>query len=59
MIEVYSDCYDVVRNVKVALPPPGHDGSSSYKKGLEKILVDRHVSNLIVIVPCEDQPSGQ
>ena len=58
VMEVYPDEHDVVRNVKVALPPSGHDSSSQYKRGLEKVLVDRHISNLIVIVPSEGEASG-
>ena len=56
--EVFPDCNGLVRNVKVALLPASIDGSSVYKKGLEKIYVERHVKNLIVIVPCEDQISS-
>ena len=55
---MFPDCNGLVRNVKVALPPASIDGSSVYKKGLEKIYVERHVKNLIVIVPCEDQISS-
>ena len=59
VIEVYPDDTNVVRNVKVILPPPSLDGSREYKKGLEKSEVKRHVSNLIVIVPAEEVASGQ
>ena len=58
-VEVYPGSDNTVRNVKVALPPPGLDGSQSYKKGLEKTEVKRHVSNLIVIVPIEEDAIGQ
>ena len=58
VVEVYPDMDDVVRNVKVALPPPSIDGSKDYKKGMEKSEVKRHVSNLIVIVPAEENASG-
>jgi len=58
VVEVYPDMDDVVRNVKVALPPPRIDGSKDYKKGMEKSEVKRHISNLIVIVPAEENASG-
>ena len=53
--ETYPDENNVVRNVKVLMPPPNlTDGSKDYKKGIAMIEVKRHVSNLIVIVPNEN-----
>ena len=58
VMEVFPDEYEVVRNVRVALPPSGHDSSPQYRTGLEKTIVDRHVSNLVVIVPSEEEENG-
>ena len=59
VIESFPDENNVVRNVKVVLPPPSlDDGSKVYKKGVAMIEVMRHVSNLIVIVPNDDEENA-
>ena len=61
VVEVYPDENQVVRNVAVMIPPPALlDGSQEYKKGMAMSTLKRHVSNLIVIVPNqEDGVSNQ
>ena len=59
VVETYPDEKNVVRNVKVVMPPPSlDDGSKVYKKGFAMIEVKRHVSNLIVIVPNDDEENA-
>ena len=48
---VYPDSKGTVRNVEVAVVPSVRSGKSYYP--VEKSLLKRHVSNLIVLVPKE------
>ena len=57
VVKVYPGSDNVVRNVKVVLPPSSLDGLREYRKGMEKSEVDRHVSNLIVVCPAEENES--
>ena len=52
--QVFPDNQNRVRNVKVMLPRSGQDGSTKYRADTVRGEVDRHVSNLIVIVPMEE-----
>ena len=55
VVEVYPDSAGVVRNVMVmAASPSSIDGSPTYQKHAAKVYLKRHVSNLIVIVPNEN-----
>ena len=55
VVEVYPDTAGVVRNVLVmAASPSSIDGSPTYQKHAAKVYLKRHVSNLIVIVPNEN-----
>ena len=53
VIETYPDEHGVARNVKLISPPPGLDGSRDYRSPAMSEL-ERHVSNLVVIVPNDD-----
>ena len=53
MTDVYPDQLGRVRNVQL-LVMPRQDSSLSYKP-VGGMLLKRHVSKLIVLVPCEDQ----
>ena len=53
VIATYPDEHGIVRNVKLAAPPPGLDGSRVYRTPAMSEL-ERHVKNLIVIVPVEE-----
>ena len=53
VIETYPDEHGVVRNVKLISPPPGLDGSRDYRSPAMSEL-ERHVGNLVVIVPNDD-----
>ena len=48
---VFPDNKNHVRNVKVMLPRSQPEGSTRYRSNTARIEVDRHVSNLIMIVP--------
>ena len=54
VVETYPDEHGKVRNVKLTVPPPGLDGSRVYR-GPAMSEVERHVSNVIVIVPNDDE----
>ena len=59
VVDVYPDEKGVVRNVAVKVPPPMLlETSCDYKKGLAMNVLDRHVSNLIVIVPSQEDGHG-
>ena len=51
--DTFHDNHLRVRNVKPVSPPPGLDGSPEYK-GVALSELDRHVKNLIVIVPIDE-----
>ena len=54
VVETFPDEHGKVRNVKLTVPPPGLDGSRVYRSpAMSKI--ERHVSNVIVIVPNDDE----
>ena len=53
--QVFPDNQNRVRNVKVMLPRSGQDSSTKYRADTARGEVDRHVSNLIVIVPMEEK----
>ena len=54
--EVFPDSNNVVRNVEVTAPSPSTlTGDPSYKKDAARIKMRRHVKNIIVIVPKENQ----
>ena len=53
--EVMPDEDKIVRNVKVEMLRSQPDGSSKYQLGAARSEVDRHVSNLIVIVAIEEE----
>ena len=56
---MYPDSNGLVRNVAVSLPVPTMlDGTTEYKKGAVMNVLKRHVSNLIVIVPSEENGHG-
>ena len=52
--DVFPDSDKVVRNVEIKVPPPSLDGSPTYKKNLVMGYLNRHVKNLIVIVPVDE-----
>ena len=54
VVESYPDEHGKVRNVKLTVPPPGLDGSRVYRAPAMS-EIERHVSNIIVIVPKEDE----
>ena len=54
VLETYPDEHGKVRNVKLKVPPPGLDGSRVYRSPAMS-EVERHVSNVIVIVPNDDE----
>ena len=51
--DTFPDDHLRVRNVKLVSPPPSLDGSPEYK-GVALAELDRHVKNLIVIVPNDE-----
>ena len=51
---VFPDSKGHVRNVKVMLPRSQPEGSTRYRSDTARSEVDRHVSNLIVIVPNDE-----
>ena len=51
--ETFPDEHHRVRNVKLVSPPPGLDGSRVFR-GVALAELDRHVKNLIVIVPNDE-----
>ena len=54
VIETFPDEHGKVRNVKLSVPPPGLDGSPDYvPQAMSE--VERHVKNVIVIVPNDDE----
>ena len=55
VVDVFPDANNVVRNVEIVVPPPSLDSTMVYKKGVAMIKMKRHVNNLIVIVPSEDE----
>ena len=55
--DVFPDQQGDVRNVKVILPRSQPQGSKKYRSDTARGEVDRHVSNLIVIVPNDDDKS--
>ena len=57
VVDVYPDRFGNVRNVEI-LVKPEQDGSSIYKPTGGQ-LIRRHVNNLLVLVPVEDQDAGQ
>ena len=57
VVEVYPDRFGNVRNVEV-LVKPAEDGSIIYKPSGGQ-LIKRHVSNLLLLVPVEDQNAYQ
>ena len=56
VIEVYPDRFGNVRNVEVIIKPV-QDGSEKYAPSLGQ-RIRRHVSNLVIFVPAEDQGTG-
>ena len=57
--QTYPDDQGRVRNVKVMLPRSLQDGSKNYRADTVRGEVDRHVGNLIVIVPKEDEEHAE
>ena len=57
MVEVSPDRFGNVRNVEI-LVKPAQDGSRVYKPSGGQLL-RRHVSNLLLLVPVEDQDASQ
>ena len=57
VVEVYPDRFGNVRNVEV-LVKPAQDGSSIYKPSGGQ-LIRRHVNNLLLLVPVEEQDTSQ
>ena len=57
VVEVYPDRFGNVRNVEV-LVKPAQDGSSIYKPSGGQLL-RRHVNNLLLLVPVEEQDASQ
>ena len=55
VVETYPDEHGKVRNVRLRVPPPGLDGSRVYRSPAMS-EIERHVSNVIVIVPNDDDP---
>ena len=51
--DTFHDNHLRVRNVKPVSPPPGLDSSPEYK-GVALAELDRHVKNIVVIVPKEE-----
>ena len=54
VVETYPDEHGKVRNVKLKVPPPKLDGKPEYRPPAMS-EVDRHVKNIIVIVPNDDE----
>ena len=53
VVDTFPDDHQRVRNVKLVSPPPGLNGSREYK-GVALAELDRHVKNVVVIVPKEE-----
>ena len=57
VVEVYPDRFGNVRNVEVMVKP-AQDGSSIYKPSGGQ-LIRRHVNNLLLLVPLEEQDASK
>ena len=59
VVDVFPDESNTVRNVEIIVAPPSlHDATKPYKKGVAMIKLKRHVNNLVVIVPHEEDDVG-
>ena len=59
VVDVFPDESNTVRNVEIIVAPPSlHDATKPYKKGVSMIKLKRHVNNLVVIVPHEEDDVG-